>query len=705
MNDVSVQDLSAELRLKYAHQVAIMPPEKVEALSNAKLQDLVFLSQKLINWLLEGGAQDRMYEERLAVKDRELARKREEINELEKTVGRLSRLEFKIRQKEKMIGALKNTSASTLASGSFVESWQTDSSGAKSLEFGEQYGSSSEGRSSAQLFVQDFEDLRVIDDGVQAFLLQSVFQVTDGRHVEEEAIQLVFDRVDQDKDGRISPQELNAELRFDHIRVTQQQLQQLFRTLDTDGNGQIAFQEFLNYVRKARMPTIVKVGLDFQLHEQVQTINRRTGESTAGQIQGIHGDGTYTVHFVTGERDGSVLHEHLRKVATSPGVRARDMHPLQYDRPEMNSEEYEEDEEEYDEEDEEAERQQQFEKVSTAVGTADGVGTACGMLEVGMHVQVRAKQTGEFLPAKIVNINAEGTVDVQFWDGARDSRVPLSSISDPGNVTHGGDMAVRTAARSGAGEMHETSMHQQYRARDSRVHHQQYHQQYQHQQYAPQHQQRQQSSGLGGVNSISRPVDAQQAETALPEHTTHHRSPVLQHQQAASVYNQYWDVHAQIQTAAAIVQRVWRGHQARRKFLMTLRRIVHSGKEQSVVMRVRIFGQGCTEGWGQGGGGSRQTQNHPANFEDLLVAALGATAGSVRIVDVRRMQRQEGVRLECDVAHDTAADLLCNRIGAAQLGVDVVAQLSGSLAFASATRVEFEFADPNGNALGWWSRP
>lgn len=58
----------------------------------------------------------------------------------------------------------------------------------------------------------------------------------------------VFRNWDMDKDGCVTMQEFDKNLRRQSVKLNQDQLQELFTSFDTDGNGKLLFQEFVNMI-------------------------------------------------------------------------------------------------------------------------------------------------------------------------------------------------------------------------------------------------------------------------------------------------------------------------------------------------------------------------------------------------------------------------------------------------------------------------
>ncbi|XP_045798396.1 calmodulin-like isoform X4 [Trifolium pratense] len=61
----------------------------------------------------------------------------------------------------------------------------------------------------------------------------------------EDELKEAFWVFDKDKDGYISPNELRSVLRIIGEKVTEEELEQMIKTADLDGNGLIDYQEFV----------------------------------------------------------------------------------------------------------------------------------------------------------------------------------------------------------------------------------------------------------------------------------------------------------------------------------------------------------------------------------------------------------------------------------------------------------------------------
>ncbi|XP_073123802.1 uncharacterized protein [Henckelia pumila] len=74
-------------------------------------------------------------------------------------------------------------------------------------------------------------------------------------HQEESFIYEAFKLFDKNGDGKISIEELGSVLRCLYPNVTVEELREMIREVDTDGNGTIEFQEFFNLMVKKMKET------------------------------------------------------------------------------------------------------------------------------------------------------------------------------------------------------------------------------------------------------------------------------------------------------------------------------------------------------------------------------------------------------------------------------------------------------------------
>ncbi len=69
----------------------------------------------------------------------------------------------------------------------------------------------------------------------------------------EEALRQMFDQVDQNGDGSLNLEELNAVLVRSGWKLSDDDFRSAIENLDTDENGRVTFDEFVVWVRKLRV--------------------------------------------------------------------------------------------------------------------------------------------------------------------------------------------------------------------------------------------------------------------------------------------------------------------------------------------------------------------------------------------------------------------------------------------------------------------
>eukprot|EP00296_Roombia_truncata_P001147 JP436877.1.p1 GENE.JP436877.1~~JP436877.1.p1 ORF type:complete len:158 (-),score=38.05 JP436877.1:98-571(-) len=77
-------------------------------------------------------------------------------------------------------------------------------------------------------------------------------------HLTEEELQEfreLFDLVDLDKGGSISPEELGSLMETLGLKPSQEELDAMIREIDQDGNGEIDFDEFVQVMSRKVQPT------------------------------------------------------------------------------------------------------------------------------------------------------------------------------------------------------------------------------------------------------------------------------------------------------------------------------------------------------------------------------------------------------------------------------------------------------------------
>ena len=70
-------------------------------------------------------------------------------------------------------------------------------------------------------------------------------------YLEENHLRSAFAYFDQDNSGKISQDELRACLASDDFTLNEEQIGQLLEGVDTDGDGQIDYQEFITMMRNS----------------------------------------------------------------------------------------------------------------------------------------------------------------------------------------------------------------------------------------------------------------------------------------------------------------------------------------------------------------------------------------------------------------------------------------------------------------------
>jgi len=70
-------------------------------------------------------------------------------------------------------------------------------------------------------------------------------------YLQESHLRSAFAYFDQDNSGQISAEELRLCLQSDDFTLTEEQIQQLLEGVDTDGDGQIDYLEFINMMKNS----------------------------------------------------------------------------------------------------------------------------------------------------------------------------------------------------------------------------------------------------------------------------------------------------------------------------------------------------------------------------------------------------------------------------------------------------------------------
>ena len=70
-------------------------------------------------------------------------------------------------------------------------------------------------------------------------------------YLQESHLRSAFAYFDQDNSGQISAEELRLCLQSDDFTLTEEQIQQLLEGVDTDGDGQIDYVEFINMMKNS----------------------------------------------------------------------------------------------------------------------------------------------------------------------------------------------------------------------------------------------------------------------------------------------------------------------------------------------------------------------------------------------------------------------------------------------------------------------